>query len=465
MFFCCLVKQKRHLSFSMKGKSMVTEFVTLLRDQICFSPIYLGFIAGVAVIVTVALNFVQVRYFCKSWKLALGGGDKTATKGDMTAFQAFLNALNVGIGNGCLAGVATAIHAGGPGAAFWMFVAGILEMALRFAEVFLSVSFSTLARTKTTTVLGGPFLYIDKIPFGKVMAVIYAAACLFYGLVSGNAMQCNSISNTIQHSTGLSAWVIAVALTAFVLYVMFGGSQRIIKVSEAIIPFKVGLFFTTILIVLGYYWAEIIPAFQLIFASAFNPQAVMGAGIGLTVRHVISMSISRTVNACEAGLGTAAIFYGNTGSSNPRNDGITGMLSTFMSINVVAMLVSLALIVSGVWNTVGADGAVLVAQSYESVFGVAGGYIVTILSMIFGLGVFVPYCYVTRQCWLYLTGGRFGHVFTFVFAGVACLGALMQVALVWTLVDLAVACLLIINLTAILFLLPYLRSQLFAKNS
>ncbi len=171
------------------------------------------------------------------------------------------------------------------------------------------------------------------------------------------------------------------------------------------------------------------------------------------------------MNACEAGLGTAAIFYGNTGSSNPRNDGLTGMLSTFMSINVVAMLVSLALIVSGAWNIPGADGAVLVAQSYESVFGVAGGYIVTVLSMIFGLGVFVPYCYITRQCWLYLTGGRFGHVFTFIFAGVAFLGALMQVALVWTLVDLAVACLLIINLTAILFLLPYLRSQLFAKSN
>ncbi len=444
---------------------MITEFVTLLREQICFSPIYLGFIAGVALITTVALNFVQFRYFFKSWKLVLGGGDKAATKGDMTSFQAFLNALNVGIGNGCLAGVATAIHAGGPGAAFWMFVAGLLEMALRFAEVFLSVSFATLARVKTKSVLGGPFLYINKIPFGKVLAYVYAAACLFYGLISGNAMQCNTISNVLQHSTGISALVIAAILTAFVLYVMFGGAQRIMKVSEAIIPFKVGLFFVTVLIVLGFYWAEIIPALQLIVSSAFNPQAVMGAGMGITVQRIIGMSISRTVNACEAGLGTAAILYGNTGSSNPRNDGITGMLSTFMSINVVAMLVSLVLVVSGTWNAVGADGAVLMAQSYESVFGIAGKYIVTVLSMFFGLGVFVPYCYIARQCWLYITGGRFDLVFTFVFAGVACLGALMQVTLMWTLVDLAVVCLLVINLSAILFFLPTLRSQLFSKNS
>lgn len=442
---------------------MVTELVTLLREQICYSPIYLGFIAGAAIITTVALNFVQFRYFFKSWKLVLGGGDKVSTKGDMTPFQAFLNALNVGIGNGCLAGVATAIHAGGPGAAFWMFCAGLLEMALRFAEVYLSVSFSTLARTKTTSVLGGPFLYIDKIPFGKILAYVYAAACLFYGLVSGNAMQCNSISSAVNHTTGLSVWVVATVLTAFVVYVMFGGAQRIIKVADAIIPFKVGLFFISILILLAYYWAEIIPAFQLIFTSAFNPQAVMGAGMGLTVQRVIGTSIFRTVNACEAGLGTAAIFYGNTGSSNPRNDGMTGMLSTFMSINVVAMLVSLLLVVSGVWNA-DANGAALVAQSYESVFGIAGGYIVTVLSMIFGLGVFVPYGYITRQCWLYLTGGRFEQVFTFVFAGVAFIGAIMSINLVWTMVDLAVACLLAINLSAILFLLPFLRSQLFNKN-
>ena len=403
---------------------MVMDFISLLREVICYSPYFLGFIAAVAGLVTVALKGVQFRYFIKSWQLAFGGSSEktTAAKGDMSAFQAFLNALNVGIGNGCLAGVATAIHAGGPGAAFWMFVAGLLEMALRFAEVFLSVSFARLARTGTQTVLGGPFLYIDKIPFGKTLAYVYAVACLYYGLISGNAMQCNSISSALVHSTGLSVWVIATGLTAFVLYVMFGGAARIIKVADAIIPFKVGLFFISISLVLGYYWSALLPALQLIISSAFNPQAVMGAAAGITVQRLIGMSIFRTVNACEAGLGTAGIFYGNTGSSNPLHDGLTGMLSTFMSVNVVAMLVSLALVASGVWNGA-ADGAALVAQSYESVFGIAGAYMVTLLSMIFGLGVFVPYGYVTRQCWLYITGGRFEKLFTFVFAGVAFVGA------------------------------------------
>lgn len=443
---------------------MFSDIILALREVICYSPYFLGFIGGTAALVTVALGFVQFRYFFTGLKLVFSGDTGDAKKGgDMSAFQAFLNALNVGIGNGCLAGVATAVHAGGPGAVFWMFCAGILEMALRFAEVFLSVSFSKLARTSTKTVLGGPFLYIDKIPFGKALAYVYAAACLYYGLISGNAMQCNSIATAINHSTGLSTWVIAAILTAFVLYVMFGGAERIIKVAQVIIPFKVGLFFVSIIIVLGYYWASLLPALELIMHSAFCPQAVLGGVAGVTVQRLIGMAIFRTVNASEAGLGTAGVFYGNTGDSNPVNDGVTGMMSTFMSINVVAMLVSLALVASGVWSGAG-DGAILVAQSYESVFGVAGSYIVTILSMIFGLGVFVPYCYVTRQCWLYLTGGRFGQFFTFVFAGTACLGALMTIGLVWTMVDLAVSCLLVINLVAIVLLLPHIRRNLFVKK-
>ncbi len=441
---------------------MLSELVNLVRETICFSPIFLGFIAAVAIVTTVALKFVQFRYFFTSWKIALGGSKSTASTGaksDMSSFQAFLNALNVGIGNGCLAGVATAIHTGGPGAAFWMFCAGLLEMALRFAEVFLSVSFAKLARTKSAAVLGGPFLYIDKIPFGKTLAYVYAAACLFYGLVSGNAMQCNTISSTLHHTTGLSTLVIAAGLTAFVVYVMFGGAKRIIKVSDAIIPFKVTLFFVSITIVLVYYWAALLPALQLIITSAFCPQAALGAGVGMSVQRLMSTSILRTVNASEAGLGTAGVFYGNTDSSNPFNDGLTGMLSTFMSINVVAMLVSLALVASGVWNSA-YDGGALVVQSYQSVFGSAGGYIVTILSMTFGLGVFVPYGYITRQCWLYLTGGRYSQFFTFVFAGTSCVGALMTIGLVWSLVDVAVACLLAINLSAILLLLPYIRKQI-----
>ncbi len=440
---------------------MLLQIVTSIRDAICFSPIYLGLIAGIAILLTVALKGVQFRYFFKSWKLALGSSNETTTtteKGDMSVFQAFLSALNISIGNGCLAGVAAALHIGGPGVVFWMFCAGALEMVFRFAEVFLSVSFSKLARNKTASVLGGPFLYIDKLPFGAALATLYAICCFIFGLVGGNAMQCNSISTVLQHTFHIPASMIAIALGSFVLYVMFGGAKRIVKISDTIIPFKVGLFFITILLILGYYRHELLPALWLIFESAFYPKALAGAAVGMGVRQMIGLSISRTVNACEAGLGTAAIFYGNTNNSNPMKDALTSMLSVFMSINVVTLLVSLALIASGVWNG-NADGAALVAQAYESVFGIAGGYIVTALTMIFGLGVFVPYGYIARQCWLYITNGKYETLFIFIFTGAAITGSLMSIELVWTMIDIIVACLLTINLSAVLFLLGYLRSN------
>ena len=393
---------------------MIHNFLDMVRDKVWSLP-FLGFIVGVGCIVTVALNFIQVRNFYKSWRLVLGGPDENpktgaGTKGDMSPFQAFLNALSVSVGNGSLAGIGAAIYMGGPGAAFWMFLIGFLLMAVRFAEVFLGVSFSHLGSKSGDVKLGGPFMYIDRLPMGSTLATLYAAACLFYGVVSGCAMQCNSISTSVHDAMGISTYIVGVALAAFVLYVMFGGANRIVVVSEALVPVKVGLFFFTMIIVLGYHWANLIPAIILICKSAFNPAAASGAVVGITLQRLFAISASRTINATEAGLGTAAIFYSNTGSDKPINDGTSSMLSTFIGNNIVNTMVALSIVASGVWDK-GHDGAVAVVAAYQTVFGPPGGWIVALLAITFGMGVFVAYGYVTRQCWLYLTNGRYENIF------------------------------------------------------
>lgn len=446
---------------------MIHNSLTMIRDMVWSLP-FLGFIVGVGCIVTVALHFIQVRNFFKSWRLVLGGPDENpetgaGSKGDMSPFQAFLNALSVSVGNGSLAGIGTAIYMGGPGAAFWMFLLGFLAMAIRFAEVFLGVSFSLASARSGKSLLGGPFLYINQLPFGSALATFYAAACLFYGVMSGNAMQCNSISTAVHNALGIATPLTGVVLAAFVLYVMFGGAQRIVKVSEAVVPIKVGLFFTTIIIVLGYHWANIIPAIFLIVKSAFDPAAASGALAGVTIQRLFAVSASRTINATEAGLGTAAIFYSNTGSDQPINDGTSSMLSTFIGNNIVNAMVALSIVASGVWNG-GHDGAVAVVAAYKTVFGLPGGWIVALLSVTFGMGVFVAYGYLTRQCWLYLTNGRYALVFNFIFAGIAFCGSIAQIQLVWTIVDLAVACCLILNLTAIIYLIPYMRAHVLGNE-
>ncbi len=437
---------------------MIQHHIMAVRDIVWSLP-FLGYIVAVGCALTLALRFVQFRCFFQSWKLALGG-DKSAGSGsgDMSPFQAFLNALSVSIGNGALAGVATAVYMGGPGAAFWMFIIGLLGMALRFAEVFLGVSFSLLALKSAKHTLGGPFLYINQLPCGKFLAYTYAVACLLYGLMSGNAMQCNSIATALAQSANIPVTITAGLLGLFVLYVLLGGAKRIVKISEFIVPFKVGLFFSSMLVVLVYYWTALPAAFALIIKGAFEPQAVMGSVVGVSLQRVFAVSVSRTINASESGLGTAAVFYGNTGSTQPLHDGITSMLSTFISNNLVSCMVALTMVASGVWNG-GLDGAAMVVEAYKTVFGVWGGVIVSALSLSFGLGVFVAYGYITRQCWLYVTGGRFERAFVAVFVGISVLGSLMSIQAVWALVDVGVAACLFINLTALLYLIPYTRAH------
>ncbi len=436
-------------------------------QEIVWGLPFIIFFITVACIITVSLRFVQFRTFIQSLKIVFGGDKQAAIKGgDMSPFQAFLNTLSISIGNGCLSGTAVALFAGGPGVAFWMFVVGLLCMAIRFAEVFLAVSFAVENKDKNK--LGGPFLYIEKLPGGMVLTYFYGIACLFFSLTAGNAMQCNTISTSFNKmipsdwnvfgNVSIVKAVLAVLLTSFALYILIGGTQRIVKVIERIVPLKVGLFFCTILIVLAYYWAEIPAAFDLIMAAAFTPQAITGAAAGLTLQTVFYHAAYATVNASEAGLGTASVLYGNTGSKKPINDAASSMLSTFISNNIAMTMVTIALVASGAWMS-GETGAPMVIEAYQSVFGYYGGWVLTFLTLPFGIGVIVPYCYIARQSWIYVTGGRFLALFPIVFIAASCLGAIADIGELWTLISIVIAGLLLVNLLAMLYFIPYMRQH------
>jgi AGCS family alanine or glycine:cation symporter len=426
-------------------------------DLICGWPLVL-YVFGTSIIVTVALGFIQIRYFFTAWKNVIYSEAETkAQKADMTPFQAFLNALSASVGNGSIAGMATAIFAGGPGAAFWVFVLGITSMAVRYAEVYLSLLFPS---TSSAT-LGGPMVYLKKVPGGSVLAVVYAFFCMMLGFVVGNSMQANSITAGLIHISGFSNWVIACILLVFIAYVMLGGAARIVKVSEALVPVKVGLFFTSSFFVLAYHYQSLIPALKLITQSAFSPVALAGGVMGFGLQQAMRFGIFRGLNASEAGLGSAAILFGATGSKNPVKDGIMSMLGPFISSNLVCFSVALLIIASGVWDT-GHKGLGLTIAAYETAFGWVGGWIVAFLSITFGLGVLVAYAYITRACWLFLTNGKFGGVYTIVFCAMTFLGAMAEIEIVWNSTDLINAFLLGINLFGILWLLPHIRKGLAA---
>ncbi len=414
------------------------------------------FVIGVSIIVTLALGFIQLRYFFAAWKYTFTPSSSEG-KSDMSPIQAFINTLNVSIGNGSLAGMATAIYSGGPGAALWIIIITLLLMSVRFSEVFLSTHYALHAPKNTK--IGGPMLYLRALKGGVYFAYAYALSCFIFGLISAGATQANSISLSMFTTWNIPLIITAVILTAFIFYAIVGGAERIVKFSQMIVPLKVGLFFISAIIILIYHYQNIIPSLKLIVNSGLSMRAFAGGLAGFTIQQAMKYGILRSVNATESGLGTAAILFGSTGSVHPVRDGIMAMATSLVSA-LVCFTISLCIVASGVWNS-GATSTALTIAAYQTVFGSIGGWMVTFLSTAFGIGVMVSYAYITKAAWDTITNNRFSYAFIMIYCACAFLGAWTEkVTSLWSLVDISLACMLIINLIGIVYLLPVIRNGL-----
>lgn len=423
--------------------------------------------AGVAI--TVALDFVQFRYFFDAWRYVFAPEKGTLSESYITPFQAFLNTLSASVGNGSLAGMATALYAGGPGAAFWVFILGFFNMAIRFAEVFASTQFT---ETNATGALrGGPMVYLQRAPGGVIIASLYAFFCLMLTFFSGNAAQCNSITLGMKNLLHVPATFAAAGLFLFVLYIMLGGAERIIYYSERIIPIKVGLFFGATLYLLFFHYARIFDALILIVKAALAPKAMAAGFLGFTMQDAmrfgiqtpIRLGMARALNATEAGLGTAAILYGSTGKKDPMRSGLMSMASSFISNHLVCFMLMVVLVASGVWNS-GLNSIDMSIAGYQTAFGPLGAWIVTILSVSFGMGVLVAYAYIGRECWMFLTNGKYLTLYTAMYCAMAVFGSLSRVEVLWNALDIVNAGLIVINIYGLLYLLPVIRSAVKAHR-
>lgn len=430
--------------------SMVMPWVMWLLSW----PLILYTVA-VSIICTIAFSFIQFRSFFKAWRVILFP-DKKVTDGDMTPLQAFINTLSTNLGNGSIVGAATAVVMGGPGAGIWVLFFGVILMAVRFAEVYASTLYGAKAPKGTT--LGGPMLYLKEVAGGKFLSLLYAACCFVFGLIVGNAMQTHSISYSLLSTWGVNTYVSAVGIALFICYVVFGGAKRIVTISDYLVPVKVVIFFGASLIIIGYHFGALIPALQLMIKSAIRPDAVAGGLVGFTVMQAMTYGLNLSVTATESGLGTAAILFGYTGSTDPMQSGLMGMISTFVS-SLVCFLVVLCIVMSGVWDS-GLQSAALTIASYNTVFGAWGGWIVSFLSISFGMGVLVAYGYITRAAWMAVTGGKYEIVFTVSYCVAAFAGAVMDVNKVWTAVQVVNGLLLSINLFGLLLLTPRLAKSM-----
>lgn len=376
-----------------------------------------------------------------------------ASSGDISPFAALMTALSATVGTGNIAGVATAIAVGGPGALFWMWMTALVGMATKYAEVVVAVKYRE--KNPRGHWVGGP-MYAIKNGLGPRWRWLGTAFAIFGGLAGfgiGAMVQANGISSAIEGVFGVQTWITGLVVAALTGAVVLGGITRIGAVAEKLIPTMCVVYILCVLCVLGTFADKIPAAFALIFEQAFNPTAAVGGFAGSTVLMAIRMGVARGIFSNEAGLGTAGIAQAAGQSKDPVFSGIVGMMGTFIDTIIVCTMTGLAIVVSGVWNS-GASGALLSTQSFEAAMPGVGKYLLAISLALFAFTTILGWAYYGEKCWNYLVGPVCEKPFRLLWVIGVYLGAVVTLDVAWLVADTLNALMAIPNLISLLLLSP-----------
>ncbi len=338
------------------GNDYIVNFGIPVGDQTISFMVLL--LLGSGVFLTLRLGFVQLRHLGHGFAVTMGKYDDPNEPGDVSHFQALTTALSATVGIGNIAGVAIAIHWGGPGALFWMWVTAGLGMATKFTEVTLAQKYRQLegvdrdAKAWEGTVSGGPMYYIEKGlgPKWKWMAVAFAGLLGITAFLTGNAIQANTVADTMQTTFGVPPWVSGLITSAIVAAVILGGISRIGKVTGILAPLMAAIYVFGALVILLFNAGEIIPALGLIFREAFNPTAgVAGTGVGAFLMTMM-WGVRRGLFSNEAGQGSAPIAHAAAKTDEPVSEGVVALLEPFIDTIVICSMTGLVILTTGVWN-------------------------------------------------------------------------------------------------------------------
>lgn len=376
-----------------------------------------------------------------------------ASSGDISPFAALMTALSATVGTGNIAGVATAIAVGGPGALFWMWMTALVGMATKYAEVVVAVKYRE--KNPRGHWVGGP-MYAIKNGLSPRWRWLGTAFAIFGGLAGfgiGAMVQANGISSAIEGAFGVQTWITGLVVAALTGAVVLGGITRIGAVAEKLIPTMCVVYILCVLCVLGTFADKIPAAFALIFEQAFNPTAAAGGFAGSTVLMAIRMGVARGIFSNEAGLGTAGIAQAAGQSKDPVFSGIVGMMGTFIDTIIVCTMTGLAIVVSGVWSS-GASGALLSTQSFEAAMPGVGKYLLAISLALFAFTTILGWAYYGEKCWNYLVGPVCEKPFRLLWVIGVYLGAVVTLDVAWLVADTLNALMAIPNLISLLLLSP-----------
>jgi AGCS family alanine or glycine:cation symporter len=433
------------------------EFLNNLVNQInglVWGPPMLVMILGTGLFLMLRLKFMPLAKIVPGFRLMWQGRKKDDEEsGEISPFQALMTCLAATVGTGNIAGVATAIFLGGPGALFWMWCTALVGMATKYCEVVLAVHYRE--KDERGEHVGGP-MYAIKNGLGKKWVWLGTAFAIFGGFAGfgiGNMVQVNSMAHALEATFAIPTWVTGVVTMVVVGLVILGGIRRIGKVAASLVPFMCVAYIVAAIVVLVVNAAAIPASFELIFTHAFTPIAATGGFAGAAVMAAIRFGVARGIFSNEAGLGTAGIAQAAGTTTSPVRSGMIGMLGTFIDTLIICTLTGLAIISSGVWST-GVSGAALSAAAFESAMPGIGGSILTIALVVFAFTTILGWSYFSEKCWEFMVGAKVIQPFRILWVLVVPLGAVAQLDFVWFVADTLNGLMALPNLLSLLLLSP-----------
>lgn len=424
-------------------------------NGVVWGPPMLILLAGTGLFLTFGLKLIPQRKLGYGFKM-LWSGRKSKEEGDISPFNALMTALSATVGTGNIAGVATAVFLGGPGALFWMWAIAVVGMATKFSEAVLAVHFRE--KDALGNHVGGPMYYI-KNGLGekwKWLGILFAIFGMLAGFGIGNTIQSNSVAGALESTFGVHPLVTGIIIAVLVALVLIGGIRRIGEVAGKLVPLMALFYVGGGLIILISHAEKLPEAFGMIFYYAFNPIAASGGFAGAAVWAAMRFGIARGVFSNEAGLGSAPIAHAAAQTNNPIRQGTVAMLGTFIDTIIICSITGLVILVTGVWDS-GTNGAPLSAMAFNA--GLPGGwgqYIVSIGLAVFAFTTIIGWSFYGEKCTQFLFGERSNVPFRLLWVLAIPLGTLPGVDLnsLWLIADTLNAMMAIPNLIALLLLSP-----------
>ena len=426
-----------------------------------WGPALLTLLVGTGLYLTIRLSGVQFRMLPYALKLAFSRNQDDKSAGDISQFQSLMTALAATIGTGNIAGVATAVVLGGPGAIFWMWLTALAGMATKYAEGLLAILYRV--KDESGQMAGGPMYYIERGLNMKWLAMAFAFFGMIAALGTGCSVQSNSVAHAIESSFGISPWITGMILTLITALVMLGGIHSIARVAGVIVPGMALLYILGGLTIIFTNLELLIPALRLIFDDAFTGNAVAGGALGTVIRY----GIARGLFSNEAGLGTAPIAAAAAKTDHASKQALVSMTGTFIDTIVVCSITGLALVMGGLYTS-GLNGAALTSQTFNVLLPGPGGWIVTIGLIFFSYSTILGWSFYGEKCTQYLFGSGSIKVYRFIYISFVMLGTIVSLDLVWAVSDVFNGLMAIPNLIGIILLsgdVARETKQLFDKHS